>query len=40
MVDEIDERDGWTSKSAMFLAELIDLKSSLRVGYVHSKLAS
>ena len=40
MVDEIDERDGWRSKSAMFLAELIDLKSDSRVGYVPSKLAS
>ena len=40
MVNEIDLRDGWTSRSAMFLAELVDLKSDLRVGYVPSKLAS
>jgi hypothetical protein len=39
MVDEIDRRDGSTSKRAMFLAELIDPKSDSRVGYVPSKLA-
>ena len=39
MVDEIDRRDGWTSKSALFLAELIDLNPESRVGYVASKLA-
>ena len=40
MVNKINLRDGWTSKSAMFLAELVDLKSDSRVGYVPSKLAS
>ena len=40
MVDEIDEQDSWISKSVMFLAELVDLKSDLRVGYVALKLAS
>ena len=40
MVDEIDVRDGWTSKSVMFLAELVDRKSDSRVGYVASKLSS
>ena len=34
MVNEIDLRDGWTSKSALFLAELVDLKSDSRFGYV------
>ncbi|KAE8811568.1 hypothetical protein D1007_11627 [Hordeum vulgare] len=40
MVDEIDRQDGWTSKQAMFRAELVDLKSDSKVGYVPSKLAS
>ena len=39
MVEEIERQDGWTSKRAMFLAELIELKSDSRVGYVPSKLA-
>jgi hypothetical protein len=39
LVDEIDRQDGWTSKHATFLAELVDLKSDSRVGYVPSKLA-
>ena len=39
LVDEIDRQDGWTSKRATFLAELVDLKSDSRVGYVPSKLA-
>ena len=37
LVDEIDRQDGWTSKRATFLAELVDLKSDSRVGYVTSK---
>ena len=40
MVDEIDRQDGWTSKQATFHAELVDLKSDSKVGYVPSKLAS
>ena len=37
MVDEIDRRDGWTSRSVLFLAQLIYLNSESRVGYVASK---
>ncbi|KAE8812258.1 hypothetical protein D1007_10605 [Hordeum vulgare] len=40
MVDEIDRQDGWTTKQTMFHAELVDLKSDSKVGYVPSKLAS
>jgi hypothetical protein len=40
MVDEIDRRYGWTTKEATFCAELVDLKSDSKVGYVASKLAS
>jgi hypothetical protein len=40
MVDEIDRHDGWTTKEATFCAELVDLKSDSKVGYVASKLAS
>ncbi|KAE8774406.1 hypothetical protein D1007_53238 [Hordeum vulgare] len=40
MVDEIDRQDGWASKQTTFHAELIDLKSDSKVGYVPSKLAS
>jgi hypothetical protein len=40
MVDEIDQQDGWTTKGATFHAELVDMKSDSKVGYVHSKLAS
>ncbi|KAK1617837.1 hypothetical protein QYE76_023354 [Lolium multiflorum] len=39
MVEEIDQRDGWTSSSVLFWAELIDLNPASRVGYVPSKLA-
>ena len=39
LVDEIDRQDDWISKRATFLAELVDLKSDSRVGYVPSKLA-
>jgi hypothetical protein len=39
MVDEIDRQDGWTTKEATFRAELVDLKSDSKVGYVPSKLA-
>jgi hypothetical protein len=39
LVDKIDRQDGWTSKRATFLAELVDMKSDLVVGYVPSKLA-
>jgi hypothetical protein len=40
MVDEIDWQDGWTTKEATFRADLVDLKSDSKVGYVASKLAS
>ena len=40
MVEEIDRQDGWTSKQVTFRAELVDLKSDSKVGYVPSKLAS
>ena len=40
MVAEIDRQEGWTSKAATFYAELIDLKSDSKVGYVQSKMAS
>jgi hypothetical protein len=40
MVDEIDQKDGWTTKDATFCAELITLKLDSKVGYVASKLAS
>jgi hypothetical protein len=39
MVDEIDRQDGWTMKEAFLRAELVDLKSDSKVGYVASKLA-
>lgn len=39
LVNEIDRQDGWTSKRATFHAELVDLKSDSRVGYVPLKLA-
>lgn len=39
LVDEIDRQDGWTSKRVTILAELVDLKSNSRVGYVASKSA-
>jgi hypothetical protein len=39
LVDEIDRQDGWTSKHATFLVELVDMKSDSVVGYVPSKLA-
>ena len=40
LVDEIDRQEGWTSKEVTFRAELVDLKSDSKVGYVPSKLAS
>jgi hypothetical protein len=40
MVDEINRQDGWSSKRAIFSAELIELNVDSRVGYVPSKLAS
>ena len=39
IVDEIDSQDGWTSKRAIFFAELVDLNIDSKVGYVPSKLA-
>ncbi|KAE8783776.1 hypothetical protein D1007_42757 [Hordeum vulgare] len=39
LVNEIDRQDGWTGKRATFHAELVDLKSDSRVGYVPLKLA-
>ncbi|KAE8781093.1 hypothetical protein D1007_45676 [Hordeum vulgare] len=38
MVDEIDRQNGWTTKQTTFRAELVDLKSDSKVGYVPSKL--
>ncbi|KAE8779759.1 hypothetical protein D1007_47188 [Hordeum vulgare] len=40
MVDEIDRQDGCTTRQTMFHAELVDLKSDSKVGYMPSKLAS
>ncbi|KAE8815625.1 hypothetical protein D1007_07104 [Hordeum vulgare] len=40
MVDEIDRQNGWTTKQTTFRAELVDLKSDSKVGYVPSKLAA
>jgi hypothetical protein len=40
MVHEMDWRDGWTTKEATFRAELVDLKSDSKVGYVASQLAA
>ncbi|KAE8788506.1 hypothetical protein D1007_37433 [Hordeum vulgare] len=40
MVDEIDQQNGWTTKQTTFRAELVDLKSDSKVGYVSSKLAA
>ncbi|KAE8819577.1 hypothetical protein D1007_02569 [Hordeum vulgare] len=40
MVDEIDRQNGWTTKQTMFRAELVDLKSDSKVGYVPSKLVA
>ncbi|KAE8817153.1 hypothetical protein D1007_05362 [Hordeum vulgare] len=40
MVDEIDRQNGWTTKQTTFLAELVDLKSDSKVGYVPSKLVA
>jgi hypothetical protein len=40
MVDEIDRNMAAQRKEATFHAELLDLKSDLKVGYVASKLAS
>ena len=40
MVDEIDRQNGWASKQTTFHAELVDLKSDSKVGYMPSKLAS
>jgi hypothetical protein len=39
VVDAIDRQEGWTTKRAIFHAELIDLNCDSRVGYVPSKLA-
>ena len=40
MVEEIDWQDGCTSKEVTFRAELVDLNSDSKVGYVPSQLAS
>ncbi|KAE8772248.1 hypothetical protein D1007_55756 [Hordeum vulgare] len=40
MVDEIDRQNGWTTKQTTFRAELVDLKSDSKVGYVPSELAA
>ena len=40
MVAEIDQQEGWASKQVSFHAELIELQSDSRVGYVPSKMAA
>jgi hypothetical protein len=40
MVDEIDRQDGWTSKELTLSAELVNLNSNSKVGYVPSKIAT
>ncbi|KAE8771247.1 hypothetical protein D1007_56937 [Hordeum vulgare] len=40
MVDENDRQNGWTTKQTTFRAELVDLKSDSKVGYVPSKLVA
>ena len=40
MVAEIDQQEGWASKQVTFYAELIDLQTHSRVGYVPSKMAA
>ena len=40
MVAVIDQQEGWASKKVTFYAELIDLQSDSRVGYVPSKMAA
>ena len=40
LVTEIDRQEGWASKHAYFYAQLVDLKSDSKVGYVVSKLAA
>ena len=39
LVDEIDRQNGWESKSATILAELVDLEPDSIVGFVPSKMA-
>ncbi|KAE8806310.1 hypothetical protein D1007_17556 [Hordeum vulgare] len=40
MVAEIDQQEGWACKQVTFYAELIDLQTNSRVGYVPSKIAA
>src|SRR4051812_9923570 len=40
MVAEIDQQEGWASKQVTLYAELIDLQTHSRVGYVQSKRAA
>ena len=40
LVEEIARQDGWTRKEVSLNAELIDLQSDSKVGYVASKLAT
>ncbi|KAE8777592.1 rRNA N-glycosidase [Hordeum vulgare] len=40
MVAEIDQQEGWACKQVTFYAELIDLQTNSRVGYVASKMAA
>jgi hypothetical protein len=40
MVAEIDRQEGWESNQVSFHAELIDLQTNSRVGYVPSKMAA
>ena len=40
MVAEIDQQEGWESKQVTFYAEIIDLQTHSRVGYVPSKMAA
>ncbi|KAE8814537.1 putative LRR receptor-like serine/threonine-protein kinase [Hordeum vulgare] len=40
MVAKIDQQEGWACKQVTFYAELIDLQTNSRVGYVSSKMAA
>ncbi|KAE8774918.1 hypothetical protein D1007_52653 [Hordeum vulgare] len=40
MIAEINQQEGWACKQVTFYAELIDLQTNSRVGYVPSKMAA
>ncbi|KAE8779784.1 hypothetical protein D1007_47144 [Hordeum vulgare] len=40
MVAKIDQQEGWAGKQVTFYAELIDLQTHSRIGYVPSKMAA